>query len=88
MSSRFPVIGKGGFELYKWVEAYGNFWKAKADAADTDEERAIAETHATNASAFGEEMRETIEQYQISHIELDREIGVEKVCDILHPDQQ
>lgn len=77
-----PVIGKGGFELYKWVEAYGKFWKSRAEAADNGDERAIAETHAENAAAFGEEMRETIEQYQISHIELDREIGVEKVCDI------
>lgn len=77
-----PVIGKGGFELYKWVEAYRNFWKARADVAESDEEQAVAETHVENAAAFGEEMRETIEQYQISHIELDREIGVEKVCDI------
>ena len=77
-----PVIGKGGFELYKWVEAYGKFWKVRAENSDNDEECAVAKTHAENASAFGEEMRETIEQYQISHIELDREIGVEKVCDI------
>ncbi len=77
-----PVIGKGGFELYKWIEAYGKFWKARAEAADDDENRKIAEMHADNAVAFGEEMRETIEQYQISHIELDKEIGVEKVCDI------
>ena len=77
-----PVVGKGGFGLYKWVEAYGNFWTARADGAESDDERAITETHAKNAIAFGEEMRETIEQYQISHIELDREIGVEKVCDI------
>lgn len=77
-----PVIGKGGFELYKWVEAYGNFWKVRVENAVNNEDRAVAETHAENAVAFGEEIRETIEQYQISHIELDREIGVEKVCDI------
>lgn len=80
----FPlsVIGKGGFELYKWIEAYGAYWKSRAESAKTDEERAIAVAHAANAITFGDEMRETVEQYQISHIELDREIGVEKVCDI------
>ena len=80
----FPlsVIGKGGFELYKWIEAYGAYWKGRAENAETDEERAIAVAHAANAITFGDEMRETVEQYQISHIELDREIGVEKVCDI------
>ena len=80
----FPlsVIGKGGFELYKWVEAYGKFWSAQAEGEEDEALRNIAATHAENAVTFGGEMQETIEQYQISHIELDKELGVEKVCDI------
>ncbi|MFK5980953.1 MAG: DUF262 domain-containing protein [Rhizobiaceae bacterium] len=80
----FPlsVVGKGGFELYKWIEAYGKFWIEQATNEEDEKKRIIAETHASNATLFGEEMRATIEQYQISHIELDREIGIDKVCDI------
>jgi hypothetical protein len=80
----FPlsVVGRGGFEFYKWIEAYKKFWEERAGVAESDEERVIAEAHARNATAFGEELQAVIEQYQISYIELDKEIGVEKVCDI------
>jgi hypothetical protein len=80
----FPlsVIGKGGFDLFRWVEEYKKYWIAKTEESDNDEKRTLASTHVANAEKFGEEMRETIEEYQISYIELDQEIGVEKVCDI------
>jgi hypothetical protein len=83
----FPLwmIGKGGRELYKWSDGYATYWKAKAvlavEEGDSDTQtRAMA--CAENALKFDEHIQGIIEQYQISYIELDREIGVDKVCDI------
>ena len=83
----FPlwVIGEGGRQLYKWSDGYADYWKAKAVVAaedgDTEAEK-LALMHAENAIKFDEHVQGIVEQYQISYIELDREIGVDKVCDI------
>jgi hypothetical protein len=83
----FPlwIIGKGGRELYRWSDGYANYWKAKAVLAAEDgnsQAEALALEHAANALRFDEHVQGIIEHYQISYIELDREIGVDKVCDI------
>jgi len=52
--------------------------KASADAESTRQ----ATTNATNARDFGEHLKGITEQYQISYIELDKELAVDKVCDI------
>ncbi|MCB1232075.1 MAG: DUF262 domain-containing protein [Verrucomicrobiae bacterium] len=83
----FPlsVIGAGGWDLPNWVQGYEAYWKEQAAGArgSGDEEReAKAMVHAENARAFGEHLQGITQQYQISYIELDREIGVDKVCDI------
>jgi hypothetical protein len=83
----FPlsVIGAGGWELANWVQGYEHFWKTKAIEAGTsgDAERINQVTsHATNAKAFGVHLKGITEQYQISYIELDKNLAVDKVCDI------
>jgi hypothetical protein len=83
----FPlwIIGKGGRELYKWSDGYAAFWKAKAAMSSTDgntEDEAVALGHTENALKFDEHIQAIVDQYQISYIELAREIGVDKVCDI------
>ncbi len=86
-SHLFPlsVIGAGGWDLPNWVQHYEQFWKAKASeaaAASDPEIRRIAANNAANAKAFGEHLKGITEQYQISYIELDKDIAVDKVCDI------
>lgn len=83
----FPcfVIGAGGWELPNWVQDYERFWKDKADAAlqHGDEPTAAkARKHAENAGTFGKHLADLVQQYQISYIELDQDLGIEKVCDI------
>src|SRR5439155_27281098 len=39
-------------------------------------------THAENAREFGHHLKGITEQYQISFIELDKDLAVDKVCDI------
>ena len=76
----FPlaVVGQGGWELPNWVQNYEKHWRSKEDEASSRR----AGQHAENARAFGEHLRGIMEQYQVSYIELDRELELDKVCDI------
>lgn len=83
----FPlsVIGKGGWALPNWVQGYEQYWQeAASDALESgdEEEHSQAIVHAENAAAFGEHLKSLTEQYQVSYIELDQELGIDKVCDI------
>jgi len=74
----FPlaIIGKGGFEIYDWAKGYEKYWLGRVGQDD------LAQAHAENGIKFIEQVRELIEQYQISYVELDRELPIDKVCDI------
>ena len=83
----FPlsVIGAGGWELANWVQGYESYWKVRAQDAETSGDTSAAESaarHARNAHSFGEHLKGITEQYQVSYIELDKDLGVDKVCDI------
>ena len=83
----FPlsVIGAGGWELYSWVQNYENYWKAAAVEVKSNGDAAKLEDatrYAANAKVFGEQLKSITEQYQIAYIELDRDLAVDKVCDI------
>ncbi len=81
----FSVVGATGWELAKWVQGYETFWRTKAEEAETagnHEAAKLAQNHCANAIAFGELLQGITGQYQISYIELDRDLKVDKVCDI------
>jgi hypothetical protein len=86
-SHLFPmsIIGATGWELPNWVQGYEAFWKAKQAASDAKGDAtsaAEAKQHADNAAAFGEHLQGITGQYQISYNELDKDLDVDKVCDI------
>lgn len=81
----FSVIGTGGWELPNWVQGYEKYWSTKAaHAASAGNETAAAEAarHATNANDFGTILKGITEEYQISYNELNKDLEVDKVCDI------
>lgn len=83
----FPlsIIGAGGWDLPNWVQGYEKFWvdkAAEAEAVADSGKAQLASRHAENAREFGEHLRSLTEQYQISYIELDEDLGVDRVCDI------
>ncbi len=83
----FPLstVGAGGWELYGWVQGYQQYWEKRASDARESDHHAEAEEaarYAVNAKAFGEHLKGITEQYQISYIELDRDLEVDKICDI------
>ena len=83
----FPlaVIGEEGWALSNWFQNYETYWTKRKDdltATGDDEGSEAAARHVENARAFGRHVRDVTEQYQIAYIELDRNLEVEKVCDI------
>ena len=83
----FPlaVVGESGWALANWVQEYEAHWRSKAAGlADEGNETAatLAERHADQGRAFGQQLKDITEQYQIAFIELDRDLELDKVCDI------
>lgn len=83
----FPlaVVGQGGWELPNWVQGYEKYWEAEAEKAERNQDESSAkqaQLFVEDARAFGEHLKGITEQYQISYIELDRDLEIDKVCDI------
>ena len=82
----FPlaVVGEKRFALPNWVQGYEKYWRdiAAAELEGDDSLHQKAVLHAQNAEAFGDYLQTLTEQYQISYIELDQQLGIDKVCDI------
>jgi len=83
----FPlsIVGKGGWDLANWAQGYEAYWKKTENEAvnSNDKKRAkIASQHAINAKTFGDYLKDIIQEYQISYIELNKDLAVDKVCDI------
>lgn len=83
----FPlaIIGQSGWALPNWVQGYERYWREKeaaAKAEDSELDAQIAARYAQNANAFGDHLKGITEQYQIAYIELDRDLDLDKVCDI------
>lgn len=79
------VLGASDFAWVNWLQNYLKFWESKvteAVSADDQTAAASARLHASNATLFSKRLLEILGRYQISYIELDKDIGVEKVCDI------
>jgi len=83
----FPlsVIGAGGWELSNWAQGYEKYWKDKAQAAIEAGNLAEAERAQqfyNDAQDFGLHLRGITQDYQIAYVELDKDLSVDKVCDI------
>lgn len=83
----FPlaVIGQTGWALPNWVQGYERYWEERiknAQAAGDGQAEEEAQRNSANALAFGEHLKGITEQYQVAYIELDRDLELDKVCDI------
>lgn len=83
----FPlaIVGRGGWDLGNWVQGYEQHWQGKLDeavAAGDEDGAAEAKRFSEDAHSFGELLRGITQQYQVAFIELDKELALDKVCDI------
>ena len=86
-SHLFPlsVLGKSGVEWAFWVQGYQQHWQQQAaDAGKLGDQEGVskAEVNIANANEFKELLEGITGAYQISYIELDKDLAVDKVCDI------
>lgn len=83
----FPlaVVGRGGWELANWFQGYDQYWRTKeTEAKNRGDETTcrLARRSAENAVDFGKHVRDVTQQYQVAYIDLDRDVEIDKVCDI------
>lgn len=83
----FPlsVIGEGDMQLFRWIQGYQDFWEKRLNdyrEAANEKANGVVERYYENAKDFGELILESYQSYQIAYIELDRDLEVDKVCDI------
>ena len=84
MAPGLGIGGGGEGDLPNWVQDYEKYWieAQKTEKVEKTHSLLKAESHANNARAFGKHIKAISEGYQISYIELDKEVEVGKACEI------
>ena len=86
----FPleIIGSGTWGIIAWIKEYQAYWESKKNEMDSE---LSSENNSkgnnineilTYAGRFETIIKELLNEYQLSYIELDKDISVPKVCDI------
>jgi len=94
----FPLqtIGKGTWEMMDWLKGYESYWKtqetehSKTETEEFDENQLKEHTERTEyinnsinlVPELTKVLRELLSDYNLSYIELDKDISIAKVCDI------
>lgn len=84
---QFPlaVLGQPPGALASWIADYKAHWQSEQARLDeTGDVTAANEArrHGQKAASFGDRLWMIRDEYQVSYIELDRDLDVDKVCDI------
>ena len=85
MSFRCQLLAKVAGRLAIGCRPTSNSGRARAAQAQQSNDEQGTEAairHAENAKEFGKQLQEITEQYQIAYIELDRDLEIDKICDI------
>lgn len=79
----FPLgVMKGGsWDIDEWIRSYRDYWLNKVDSA-VEEEKHTHRKHADDTLALREIFKDLLNNYHVSYISLDRELELNKVCDI------
>lgn len=81
----FAVLGQSDWSLPNWLQGYESYWQSKVNVNENFRNgisHEIAVICAENATKFSSYLKELTELYQIAFIELDKDIAIDKVCDI------
>ncbi|MBV7440051.1 DUF262 domain-containing protein [Weeksellaceae bacterium TAE3-ERU29] len=74
---------KGGtWGTSDWIKEYRDYWQDKADEAESEKEKKEFLKYVEGARVFRDIIKELLNDFYISYIELDHQIEVAKVCDI------
>ena len=83
----FPLAILGNPDVLafsNWVNGYREYWRERQAALSSPDESATSDMisrNLANVDQFSHDIAESLRDYQVSYIELDREMEIEKVCD-------
>lgn len=80
----FPlgIIKEGTWGTSEWLKDYRDYWLNKVENEDNEENKIIYKNYSEYAKQFKDFIEELLNQYHISYIELDKDIEIDKVCEI------
>ena len=83
----FPlsVVGQKGWALPTWLKGYEEYWRDAAiqfEQTGEDAKAELATQNKKNADIFSSHLLSLTQDYQVSYIELDKQLEIDKVCDI------
>ncbi len=78
------IIGESTWSLDDWCSDYRRFWEnEERQAGDHGEDRrSQAQGAARMAAKFADHVKDIYRAYQVTYIELDDDLAIDKVCDI------
>lgn len=80
----FPLgmMQEGSWGIDDWIKGYRDFWADKAESEEDEDKKKIYEANSSDARAIKDFFSDLLNNYQISYISLDKELALNKVCDI------
>lgn len=79
------IIGESSFALEDWCNEYKRHWETEErGSTESEDDRKIAECKegVRIAQQFADHVRDIYRAYQVTYIELDDDLAIDKVCDI------
>ncbi len=83
------VFAEGSWGVSDWIKGYRDYWEERVDKYDLENEeyelgytKQDAKKYYNSASDLRNMFEDLLRNYEISYIELDRDIEIAKVCDI------
>lgn len=80
----FPLgeMKNGSWGTSDWIKEYRDYWIDKLEGEEDENKIAQYQKFVDGANSFKNILKELLDEFNISYIELDRDIDVAKVCDI------
>jgi len=80
----FPLseIKKGTWGTSDWIKEYKEYWEQQLENENEEEKKNEIKRYVDGAYQFKLIIKELLDEFNMSYIELDRDIDVAKVCDI------
>ena len=80
----FPLgmMQEGSWGIDDWIKGYRDYWTDKSEVEQDELKKEVFEKNSKDARSIKEFFSDLLNDYQISYISLDKQLALNKVCDI------
>lgn len=80
----FPLgmMQEGSWGIDDWIKGYRDYWADKAEKEEDQEQKELFQANSEGALEIRNFFSDLLNNYQISYISLDKQLPLNKVCDI------